>query len=322
MKIGLKSNCYNDKTWPEMLDILKEKGIQAVEPASGCFNGKAHCDPVKLVKDPEAMKRFKKEADVRGIEITALALHGNPLHPDPAFAAEHIADLEAAVELAGQIGVPVITCFAGCPGAGEQSLEPNWITCPFPPYFGDAVLWQWEKRVVPFWGRMVKKAKKAKTKFAFEMHPGDVVYNPETLLMLREKVGEEEIACNFDPSHLFWQGIDAIESIMRLGKMIVHVHAKDCKIDERVVRFRGVNDWKHYKHIATRAWTFRTIGYGHGLDFWNDFVSSLRLVGYDWVLSIEHEDPLMSVQEGLDKTIAFLNQIMLHEPVGKLWWEI
>ncbi len=322
MKIGLKTNCYNDKTWEQTLDILKEKGIPAVEWAAGCFNGKVHCDPVKLVKDPEGMKKFRREADKREIEISALALHGNPLHPDRAYSAAHIADLEAAVELAGLIGIPVITCFAGCPGAGEDSREPNWITCPFPPYFGDAVLWQWEKRVIPFWKEMVKKARKAKTKFGFEMHPGDVVYNPEALLMLREKVDAEEIACNFDPSHLFWQGIDPIESVQRLGKMIVHVHAKDCKVNERIVRFRGVNDWKHYGHVDTRAWNFRTIGYGHGLEFWNELVSTLRMVGYDWVLSIEHEDPLMSVQEGLDKTIDFLNQIMLHEPVGKKWWEI
>jgi len=322
MIIGLKSNCYNDRSWSETLDILKEKKIPAVEAAAGGFNGKKHCDPVQMLKDLQQVKKFKAEAEKRGIEMTALALHGNPLHPDKAFAAVHAADLEAAVELAGKIGIPVITCFAGCPGASEQSKEPNWITCPFPPYFGDSVLWQWEQRVVPFWREMVTKAKRANVKFGFEMHPGDVVYNPETLLMLREKVDAEQIACNFDPSHLFWQGIDPIEAVMRLGKMIVHVHAKDCKVNERVVRFRGVNDWKHYGDIANRAWNFRTVGYGHGLDFWNDFVSCLRMVGYDWVLSIEHEDPLMSVEEGLDKTIAFLNQVMLHESVGRMWWEI
>jgi sugar phosphate isomerase/epimerase len=322
MIIGLKSNCYNDKTWEETLDILKGKGIPAVEPGAGGFNGKAHCNPAKLLEDKGAVKKFKDAADAREIEITALAVHGNPLHPRKSYAEEHTADLLAAIDLAGKIGVKAVTCFAGCPGATEKATEPNWITCAFPPYFGDAVLWQWEKRVIPFWKDVAAKAKKAGVKCAFEMHPGDVVYNPEGLLMLREKVGEEEIACNFDPSHLFWQGIDPIESLIHLKDMIAHVHAKDCRVNERLVRYRGVNDWKHYGDVAGRAWNFRTVGYGHGLDFWNDFVSTLRLVGYDWVLSIEHEDPLMSVEEGIDKSIDFLNTVLIHAPVEKQWWEI
>ncbi len=322
MKLGLKSNCYNDKSWEKTLDILKEKGISAVEPGAGGFNGKAHCNPAELLKDSASMKKFKEAADKREIEITALAVHGNPLHPQKSFSKEHTGDVEAAIELAGKLGIKAITCFAGCPGASEESREPNWITCPFPPYFGDSVIWQWKQRVIPFWKEMAKKAKKSKVKIGFEMHPGDVVYNTETLLMLREQVGAEEIACNFDPSHLFWQGMDPIESIMNLKEMIVHVHAKDCKINNRVVKIRGVNDWKHYGDIANRAWTFRTVGYGHGFEFWNDFVSILRLIGYDWVLSIEHEDPLMSVNEGLEKSIEFLNDVLIHEPVGKKWWEI
>jgi len=322
MKLGLKSNCYNDKSWEETLDTLKENGIFAVEPGAGGFNGKVHCNPKELLQDKNSLVKFKDAADKRGIEITALAVHGNPLHPQKEFGDEHTADLEEAIVLAGKLGVKAITCFAGCPGANEKSLEPNWITCPFPPYFGDSILWQWEKKVVPFWIEMAKKAKKAGVKIGFEMHPGDVVYNTEALLMLREKVGYEEIACNFDPSHLFWQGMDPIESLIRLDDMVVHVHAKDCKINERMVKFRGVNDWKHYGDIKNRAWTFRTVGYGHGYDFWNEFVSYLPLIGYDWVLSIEHEDPLMSVNEGLLKSIDFLNAVLLHEPVGKMWWEI
>ncbi len=322
MKIGLKSNCYNDKTWEETLDILNDLNITAIEPAAGAFNGKAHCNAEMLLKDEVAIKKYKKAADDRGIEISAFAVHGNPLHPDKKFAEEHINDLENCIELAGTLGVKCVTCFAGCPGASEKSLEPNWITCPFPPYFGEAVLWQWEKKVIPFWKEIAKKAKKAGVYCAIEMHPGDVTYNPELLLKLREEVGMEEIACNFDPSHLFWQGIDPIKAIRSLKDMIVHVHAKDCKVDSINTSLRGCMDWKDYGQISKRAWNFRTCGYGHGIDFWDDFVSNLRMIGYDWVLSIEHEDPLMSVNEGLNKTIDFLNMVMLHEEVGKMWWEI
>jgi len=68
------------------------------------------------------------------------------------------------------------------------------------------------------------------------------------------------------------------------------------------------------------SWIFRTIGYGHDYSFWKDFVSNLRMVGYDGVLSIEHEDSLMSIDEGLTKAANLLNQIVIKEKVQEMWW--
>ncbi|MGM0365362.1 MAG: sugar phosphate isomerase/epimerase family protein [Actinomycetota bacterium] len=320
MKLGVMGAVYGDRSWEEACSSAKAAGLKAIEPGVGGFVGKAHGDPSQMLKDTAELDKFKQAAEKNGLQISALACHGNPLHPDKEVAEEHTADLVAAIEVCKKIGIEAITCFAGCPGAGEDARYPNWITCPWPPYFDKAIKWQWEKKVIPFWKEMVKTAKKAGVKFAFEMHPGDVVYNPEALAKLRQEVGSEEIACNFDPSHLFWQGIDPILAISKVGDMIVHVHAKDSKVNRSVVEYRGVNDWKHYGEIAKRAWTFRTVGYGHGQDFWNDFVSALRLSGYDGVISIEHEDPLMSADEGLAKAIDFLEKVLLYEKPGEMWW--
>jgi sugar phosphate isomerase/epimerase len=320
MKLGVMANCFADKPLDVACDLAKEAGLQAIELGVGGFVGKAHCKPAELLRDNAAIEKFKKTIASRGLELSSLSCHGNPLHPDKRYAEEHIADFEAAIELAGKLGVKVVNGFAGCPGAGEDAKYPNWITCPWPPYFGDMVKWQWEKKVIPFWKEMAKKAKKAGVLIGFEMHPGDVVYNPELLLKLREEVGAEEIACNFDPSHLFWQGINPITAIRKLGKAIVHVHAKDSKVDPLVTEWRGVMDWKHYGDMVNRAWTFRTCGYGHGVEFWNAFVSELRLNGYDGVISIEHEDPLMSANEGLTKAVEFLKGVLLYETPGEMWW--
>ena len=320
MKLGVMAACFGDKTWEEACLAAKKAGLKAIEPGAGGFVGKVHCNPAALLKDKDAMGKFVQTAEKNGLEISALSCHGNPLHPKKSFSDEHIADLEATIDLCSKIGVKVVNGFAGCPGAGENDESPNWITCPWPPYFDEGIKWQWEKKVIPFWKKMAEKAKKAGVKFGFEMHPGDVVYNTEALLKLREEVDSEVISCNFDPSHLFWQGMDPIVCIKCLGKAIVHVHAKDSKVDRSVVEFRGVNDWKHYGELAKRAWTFRTVGYGHGLEFWNDFVSVLRMVGYDGVISIEHEDPLMSPNEGLTKAIDFLKRVLLYEKTGKMWW--
>ena len=319
MKLGVFTALFGDKSFGEAVRLVREAGLEAIEVGAGGFVGKKHCNPGELLRDESARKKFVDTYKSLDLEISALSSHGNPLHPDKKVSEEHKNDIINTVKLAGKIGVKVVNGFAGCPGAGEDAKYPNWITCPWPPYFIDAVKWQWDKKVIPFWKEMAKIARDNGVKFGFEMHPGDVVYNPEALLKLKDSVGDE-IACNFDPSHLFWQGIDPLVVIKLMGNLIVHVHAKDSKIDEGVVKWRGVNDWKHYGEISKRAWTFRTCGYGHDQLWWNSFVSALRLSGYDGVISIEHEDPLMSANEGFKKAVSFLKDILLYEPVGEMWW--
>jgi sugar phosphate isomerase/epimerase len=281
--------------------------------------GKGHCNPAELLKDSDKLKAWQEAHQSQGLEVSALSTHGNPLHPDKVFGDEHVQDLKDTIKLAEKIGVNVVNGFGGCPGAGPDSKYPNWITCPWPTYFVEAWEWQWDKKLIPFWKEMAKAARDAGVKFGFEMHPGDMIYNPEALLKLRDAVGEE-ISCNLDPSHLFWQGIDPLLVIKMLGEAIVHVHAKDSRMDEHVVKWRGVNDPKHYGDIKNRAWTFRTVGYAHDKLFWNSFVSNLRLVGFDGVISIEHEDPLMSGNEGFTKAVAILREVLLYEDVGEMYW--
>ncbi len=320
MKLGLFAALFMDQPLEKALDIIKDLGLQAVEIGAGNFATLKHCNPEELLKDDGARSAFVKAVEKRGLVISALNASGNPVHPDAAYAQKCVFELEKAMELASKIGVGVVISFAGCPGADDNSRVPNWITCPWPPYYADAIKWQWEKKIVPFWAEMAKKAKKLKVKVAFEMHPGDSVYNPETLLMLREKVGLEEISCNLDPSHLFWQGIDPAVAIRHLGKAIAHVHAKDCYVEPTVASWRGVLDWKHYGDLMNRAWTFRTVGCGHDVATWNNFFAALKMVGYDGVISIEHEDPLMSKEEGLKKAVDFLKRTIIFQTPGEMWW--
>ncbi|MBQ3894290.1 MAG: TIM barrel protein, partial [Clostridia bacterium] len=156
-------------------------------------------------------------------------------------------------------------------------------------------------------------------KIAFEMHPGFCVYNPETLLKLRNAVGPI-IGANLDPSHLVWQGIDVPEAIRYLGEAVYYVHGKDVRVDKANVAKNGVLDTKNYGDILNRSWVFRTLGYGNDYTYWKDIVSMLRTVGYDGVISIEHEDGLMSPKEGLKKAIAFLKEVLVKEPAGEMYW--
>ena len=95
---------------------------------------------------------------------------------------------------------------------------------------------------------------------------------------------------------------------------------KDCRVDPINTAFTGALDTKHYADVQKRSWVFRTVGYGHGRDFWAEFVSTLRAFGYDGVLSIEHEDGLMAIDEGFKKAVRFLQDIILKEQPGAMWW--
>jgi sugar phosphate isomerase/epimerase len=320
MKIGVFTAVFGDKDFEEVLDSVKDLGLEAVEVGAGNFAGKQYCDPETLLNDKDELNKFKNKISKRGLVLSALNCSGNTLHPDKSYAEANVKDLRQAIELAGILEVPVVNTFGGCPGADEGSHVPNWITCPWPPYYADAIKWQWGKKLLPFWKEMAPYARKHKVRFGFEMHPGDMIYNPELLLELREEIGMEEIACNFDPSHLFWQGIDPLVAVRDLKDLIVHIHAKDTRVDEYIVEKRGVLDWKHYSEVFRRAWNFRTIGYGHDLKFWNDFISLLKTIGYDYVISIEHEDPLMAPDEGLEKAVDLLKKAIIHKDPGSMWW--
>ncbi|HMC74309.1 MAG TPA: sugar phosphate isomerase/epimerase, partial [Terriglobales bacterium] len=179
--------------------------------------------------------------------------------------------------------------------------------------------WQWNEVVTPYWVEHAKFAAEHGVKIAIEMHPGFVVYNPETMLRLRSIAGDS-VGCNFDPSHLFWQQIDPIGAIRVLDGCVFHVHAKDTQLYPANLQRSGVLDTKPYTDERNRAWMFRTCGYGHGAEWWTEFISTLRMFGYDYVLSIEHEDSLLSPAEGLSKAASFLNSIMIREQPGAAWW--
>jgi sugar phosphate isomerase/epimerase len=319
MKLGVLTALFSDQPLEKALEYIKNAGLDAIELGAGNYAGTAHCDPDILLNDDGELVKFEKLIADHGLIISALSCHGNPIHPNKELARQNHEAQRKVILLAERLGVDVVNTFSGCPGGSDSDKYPNWVTCPWPPHFLEIVEWQWGKKVIPYWKEENDFAREHGIKIALEMHPGFVVYNTETLLKLREAAGEQ-IGANFDPSHLFWQGIDPIASIRKLGKAIFHIHAKDTKICPYNTPVNGVLDTKHYSDEINRSWIFRTIGYGHDYSFWKDFVSNLRMVGYDGVLSIEHEDSLMSANEGLMKAVAMLKQVILTEELGEMWW--
>jgi sugar phosphate isomerase/epimerase len=286
-----------------------------VELGSGGYPGTSHCNPTELLANESKIKDLAKIVSDNDMIISALSIHGNPVHPNKALAKEFHDDFENAVLLAEKLGIETVITFSGCPGDHEGAKYPNWVTCPWPGDFLDILEYQWNDVLIPYWKKAVEFANNhGVSNIALEMHPGFCVYNPESLMKLRNAVDGRTIGANFDPSHLFWQGIDPIKAIINLGSAIQHFHAKDVRVDSYNTAANGVLDVKHYIDEINRSWIFRAVGYGHGAETWRDIISALKLIGYDYVMSIEHEDSLMTPKEGLEKAIAFLNDSIVFDP--------
>lgn len=318
MRLGVFTPLLSQMPLEDALAKLKTFGISTVELGTGNYPGDAHCK-LSMLDSPASLKEFRTKLEDQGFSISALSCHGNPLHPDAATAQKSQETNRKSILLAEKLGVPVVVDFSGCPGDSPQAKAPNWVTCPWPPEYLDVLKWQWDEVVTPYWIERGKFAADHGVKIAIEMHPGFVVYSPETMLRLREIAGPS-IGCNYDPSHMFWQGIDPIAAIRLLRDAIFHVHAKDTQLYPTNLSSTGVLDTKPYTQERNRGWIFRTCGYGHGAEWWKEFVSTLRMFDYDDVLSIEHEDSLLSAEEGLSKAAQFLNEIVLKEKPGAAWW--
>lgn len=318
MKVGVFTPLLSQLPLDAVLKKLKSYDIQTVELGTGNYPGDAHCK-LSMLQNANELAEFQKKLNDQGVSISALSCHGNPLNPDKAVREAMVKTSRETILLAERLGIKTMVDFSGCPGDSPTATFPNWITCPWPPDFLKVLDWQWNEVVAPFWVEHAKFAADHGVRIAIEMHPGFVVYSPETLLKLRSIAGPN-VGCNYDPSHMFWQNIDPIGAIRILGDAIFHVHAKDTQLYSANLVKTGVLDTKPYTDERNRSWIFRTCGYGHGAEWWKEFVSTLRMFGYDDVLSIEHEDSLLSPEEGLTKAARFLQEIVIQEQPAAAWW--
>lgn len=326
MKIGIFTALFGDRPLEEALDIIQAEGIEAVEFGAGAYPGSSHLGGSheaveELISDAGRRAQLVREVEKRGLMISAISCHGNALHPVRAVAEDHHRAFVNSVKLASALGVPCVNGFSGCPGDGPNAVNPNWVTCAWPDEYRDILNWQWNEVAIPYWKEQHRLLDEHNVNFAIEMHPGFICYANDNLLRLRNAVGPR-IGANFDPSHLWWQGIDPIAAVRELAAegALFHVHAKDNRVDPYNSSRNGNLDTKSYGDILRRSWVFRSVGYGHGIEWWKDFISNLRMVGYDYVLSIEHEDGLMSPIEGLRKAVDVLQQAVISEPAGQMFW--
>jgi sugar phosphate isomerase/epimerase len=243
------------------------------------------------------------------MEIAALNVSGNPLDPGE-LGARHRADTDKTVELAGLLGVKKIVMMSGLPPASAGDSIPNWVTytVSWPPTLKDCLDYQWNEVAIPYWHQLVAKARQCGVeKFALENFSSMLVWNPETLFRLRDAVGPM-VGLNLDPSHLIWMGADPIASARALGEAIHHVHGKDVRLERGLVAVNGLLETKPVEDVANRAWNYVAVGCGRDLQWWKEFFSVVRMMGYNGWVSLEMEDLTMSVEAGIRTSIDALKQ--------------
>ncbi|MEO8751489.1 MAG: sugar phosphate isomerase/epimerase [Casimicrobiaceae bacterium] len=312
MKIGMITDSLPEADFDAMLDVAARLEMDMLEFACGNWSSAPHIKLDAMLESATLRREFRARLKDHGIEISALNCSGNPLHPGEA-GRRHDEVTRKTIRLAGLMDVDRVVMMSGCPGAPGDS-HANWITTEWPPEVRDILRWQWDEVLLPYWTDLVKYTKnEGVAKLCLELHGYQNVYSAATLQRLRNVVGET-VGANLDPSHLMWMGADPIAAAHALGDAVYYVHAKDTRIDPTIAGINGVIDTTPGSDYRNRAWSYITLGYGRDENWWRAFVAALAEVGYDGVLSIEHEDPAMSAEAGVEKSVALLRKVTGRQP--------
>lgn len=306
MQLGFLTACFPGVPLDEIVPWAAEQGFETLELAA--WPRRARRD--YMARHIEADGFSRRDADRinelferHGLSISALAYYDNNLHPDRKRREEHLAHLRKVIDAAGLLGVGLVGTFVG-----GRPVKPDTVMKEVGEIFRDVVRYAEDR------GVRVMIENCPMDNWAGLGRPGNYAYSPELWEALFNEVPSENFGLNFDPSHLYWLGIDHERAARDFAGRIFHAHAKDAELlPEGLYRygFHGMqleaNPW------VSGWWRYRMPGKG-AID-WRAFIATLREIGYDGPLSIEHEDPeyegsVEKVKEGLRLGLEHLRQAL------------
>jgi len=289
-----------------------ERGVGELELGVGGYSPAPHLDLERLLADGTARDELLRTVDGAGCRLSALNASGNPLHPDAAVSTAHDRALRGAIRLAGLLGLDTVVAMSGCPGGPGGGAWPVFAGGAWLPDMEGLWEWQWAERIAPYWQELGAwvAAEAPGVRICLELHPGTSIYNPESFQLLRAVAGEH-VLVNLDPSHFWWQGIDPAVAVARLHGCIGFAHGKDTTVHAERVAQNGVLDFLWPSAAPeTRSWHFSAVGAGHDDETWRGLVAALRRAGYDGLVSVEHEDPLLAPEAGIEASLAGLARVL------------
>lgn len=309
MKIGLVSDGLANQSFEDLLKSCKSLGIQQVELGCGNWSSAPHINLDELLASETKRDEMRGMLKSYDISISALNCSGNPLAPGD-WGKHDDEVTRKTFQLSEYFGLSTVVMMSGLPAGGPNDQFPNWIVTSWPPETQTILKYQWSEVALPYWKNITKVANSHGIKrLALEPHGSQLVHDVESFQYLRSET-DETVGFNLDPSHLFWMGADPIAVARALGNAIYHVHIKDVRI-ERPAQVNTLLDTKGVLDFAKRSWNFSIPGYGHDERWWREFIVTLKMMGYNGVLSIEHEDYTMETLPALGKTVDLLRAVMV-----------
>lgn len=289
MKLGLMTAAFPNLSLEQVAAWASQNGFEMLEiacwpvgKADRRYAGVTTIDVNDLTAS--GAKNILGTLEKYGLEISSLGYYPNPLHPDPDHRQQVIGHLQKVIAAAEHLGVPVVGTFVG--RDKDKTLEEN--------------LGQFEK----IWPPIVKFAADHGVKIAIENCPMlfsndewpggcNLAISPAVWRQMWQIIPDQNFGLNLDPSHLIWQFIDPVRVVYEFKERIFHVHAKDLRIDYEQLYQRGVMS-------LGMGWQIPRLP-GLGDVQWGPFISALYGAGYDYVISIEHEDRAFEKTEELVK---------------------
>jgi sugar phosphate isomerase/epimerase len=289
MKLGLMTAAFPDLSLEQVAEWASANGFGMLElacwpkgKAQRRYAGVTHVDAANLSKADAT--RIQEVFKRTGLQISSLGYYPNPLHPDLEHRREVIEHLKLVIAAAGKLNVGIVGTFVG--RNKDLTVEQN--------------LEEFER----VWPEIVRFAGDHNVKIAIENCPmifsndewpggNNLAVSPYVWRKMWEIIPDANLGLNLDPSHLIWQFIDAERVVYEFRDRIFHVHAKDLRVDKEGLYRRGVTS-------LGMGWQIPRLP-GFGDVNWARFIGALYEVGYDFVVSIEHEDRAFEGTEELVK---------------------
>ncbi len=275
-----------------------------------------HLDVFRAAEDLEYCRGRKAILERRGLRLFAIsnALAGqltcdsnNDSRSDPFAPADCAGDpekkrawaiesMKRSAKAAQNLGVEVVTGLSGSPiwhllygfpPVGEEEVDAGFA------YFAEV------------WNPILDVFDECGVRFAYECHPTSIAYDVVTAERMLAAVGERRaLGFNFDPSHLYWQGVDPALFVRRFGDRVYHTHMKDAarRLDGRA----GILGSHLNFGDGRRGWDFRSVGRG-AIDF-EEILRALNTIGYAGPLSVEWEDSGMDREQGAEESLEYLRR--------------
>ena len=324
MRLGVYNAVLHDRPLPDALAVIADLGLTGIELNSGGFVPAVHIPSFDDILTSDAARDdYLALFEGSGVGIAGLNCNGNPLHPNPAIGRKHAEDVRRSIRLAHRLGQHRVVTMSGLPGGEPGATRPNWIVNAWNSGALDVLDYQWQV-AVPFWQEIDALAGDHDVKVALELHPQNLVFNTGDVVKFVELTGARHLGVELDASHLFWQQMDPVAVVRKLGGLVYQAAAKDVRINADNAALYGVLDNRFRRLSADEprvnlggdewanewpkdsAWDFVALGKGHGVSFWTEWLRALREVDPGMFVNIEHEDTELGRVEGLQAAAKIL----------------